>query len=255
MKQLRNTTARLLGKSIVIATMVMGISASTAHADQTVVVGAQTDIWLAGQPAASSVTGFFGTDTAPANSPVAVNVAGGTIVTFSILAFSPTSVDTSCFDTTADAGACYPDEFTFSPGPTNGISLANLPAGALVGVFVAAGGPSGAAPSTLNFTGAGGIGTAFATLSPELDQLFFIGDGLTGTGTGSTQQFIAPSGAGTLYLAVSDSVGASTGNLGSITADVSSSAVAPIPEPATISLVGMGIVGLVGAAKRKIAAR
>lgn len=252
MKQFSYSIARLLGRSIVCTAMVIGISASTAHADTTVIVGSQTDIWLAGQPAASSVSGFFGTDIAPANSPVGVSVSGGSAITFSILAFTPTSVDDSCFDASADAGVCYPDEFGFSPGPANSISLANLPAGALVGVFVAAGGPSGATPSTLNFTGTGGIGTAFSTLSPDLDQLFFIGDGLTGTGTGSTQRFLAPSGAATLYLAVSDSLGSSTGNLGSITADVSASAVSPIPEPGTLSLVALGLTGLIGAAKRKI---
>jgi len=251
MKQFSHSIARWLGRSIVCTTLVIGVSASTAHADTTVVVPGTSDIWLAGQPVGSTVTGYFGTDTALTNSPIGVGVSGGSAITFSIIAFTPTSVDGGCFDTTADAGACYPDEFGFSPGPANGISLANLPAGALVGVFLAAGGPSGATPTALNFTGSGGIGTAFGSLSPELDQLFFIGDGLTGTGSGSTQQFIAPSGATMLYLAVSDSVGASNGNSGSITANVSSSAVAPIPEPGTVSLVGMGIAGLVGVAKRR----
>ena len=122
-------------------------------------------------------------------------------------------MDGSCFDFAADAGACYGDEFSFSPGPDNGISLAHLPAGALVGVFVAAGGPSGSTSQVLDFIGH----TGFSSLSPALDQLFFIGDGLTGSGSGSTQQFVAPAGPAFLYLAVSDSVGASTGNLGSIT--------------------------------------
>jgi hypothetical protein len=73
----------------------------------------------------------------------------------------------------------------------------------LVGVFAPTGGPSGAAPASLNFTSSG-IGTSFTSLSPLLDQVFYIGDGLTGNGTGTVQQFFVPSGAGTLYLGISD---------------------------------------------------
>jgi hypothetical protein len=76
-------------------------------------------------------------------------------------------------------------------------------AGYLIGVFVPAGGPSGAAPASLSFTGTGQ--TSFPSLAPALDQVFFIGDGLTGDGTGSTQDFAVPAGAAMLYLGISDS--------------------------------------------------
>jgi hypothetical protein len=203
------------------------ISIGVAHAD--IVVPSTSDIWLAGQPSGASVAGFFGTDSVPANSPIPFVVGGGDILTFSITGYTPVSVDGSCFDSTADAGACYADEFGFSPGSANGISLAHVPAGALVGVFLAAGGPSGPTPPALDFTGA----TNFSALSPLLDQLFFIGDGLTGTGTGTAQRFTAPAGATTLYLAVSDSLGASGNNLGSITVDAVDLGIAPVPEPST----------------------
>jgi hypothetical protein len=226
-----------------------------AQADVTVTVPATTDIWLAGQPNGSSVTGYFGTDYAPANSPIAINVTVGDMITFFATdAPGGVSVDGSNFDTTPDAGVAYPDEFGFSPGPANGISLAHLPAGALVGVFVAAGGPSGPTPSALDFT-SGGIGTAFANLSPALDQLFFIGDGLTGTGSGNPQIFTPPAGATTLYLAVSDSVGASVGNVGYITADVQGQGVS-VPEPGVILLLalqlGTGLLVLL-ALRRRVA--
>ena len=86
-------------------------------------------------------------------------------------------------------------------GSISGITLPG--AGSLVGVFVAAGGPSGTAPPALDFTSSG-IGTSFTTLSPLLDQVFFIGDGLTGDGTGTVQTFNVPAGATQLYLGISD---------------------------------------------------
>jgi hypothetical protein len=235
----------------VLIPLAIALSSFAARA-ATVIVPATTDIWLAGQPSGASVTGYFGTDFGPANSPIAIAIGAGTVLTFSA-SVSPggVSVDTSCFDTTADAGVCYPDEFDYSPGSANGISLAHLPADALVGVFLAAGGPSGSTPDALDFTGTGG--TSFLTLSPLLDQLFFIGDGLTGTGTGSVQRFYAPAGATTLYLAVADSVGSSVGNVGSIIADVTDLTAAPEPVelPALAAAVGCMLV----AVRRRRAAR
>jgi hypothetical protein len=55
-------------------------------------------------------------------------------------------------------------------------------------------------PPSLNFSN----DQSFTSLSPELDQLFFIGDGLTGTGTGTVQYFQVPSGATDLYLGFVD---------------------------------------------------
>jgi hypothetical protein len=72
--------------------------------------------------------------------------------------------------------------------------------GFLAGVFED-GPPSGNPPATLDFTT---IGTNFTSLSPLLYQLFFIGDGLTGDGTGAVQRFFVPPGATTLYLGIPD---------------------------------------------------
>jgi hypothetical protein len=51
------------------------------------------------------------------------------------------------------------------------------------------------------------VGTEFATLTPALGQVFFIGDGLTGTGSGSVQTFTVPRGATRLFLGIADASG------------------------------------------------
>jgi hypothetical protein len=141
---------------------------------------------------------------------------------------------------------------TSSNTGTSSISGITAPgAGYLTGVFVAAGGPSGAAPAALNFTT--GTGTAFTSLSPLLDQVFFIGDGLTGDGTGATQVFYAPSGAFTLYLGISDAggyngaPGAYGDNLGTyfVGYDLAGGTIIPpttAPEPLSVGLIGGGIL-------------
>lgn len=96
----------------------------------------------------------------------------------------------------------------------NGISGYNAPVDALVGVFLTDSEPiNNPAPPSLDF-GPTGIGTDFPTLAPALQQIFFIGDGLTGTGTGTRQTFVVPSGATRLYLGVVDGFGWSN-NIGS----------------------------------------
>ena len=86
-----------------------------------------------------------------------------------------------------------------------GISGIKQPgAGALVGVFETSSAPSGSPPATLDFTT---IGNNFTSFAPALNQLFYIGDGLTGDGLGAVQQFIVPAGATRLYLGISDAPG------------------------------------------------
>ncbi len=76
----------------------------------------------------------------------------------------------------------------------------------LVGVFLGAAEPLDPAPALLDFTAAG-LGTAFTSLSPLINQMFYIGDGLTGTGSGSQQQFNVPSSATAFYLGFADASG------------------------------------------------
>jgi hypothetical protein len=232
---MRNVLARLL--------VISGCAATLAQAGP-IIVQATTDIWLAGQPG-GTVTGYFGTDTGAANSPVQVGVAGGEILTFS--ASGSTSVDDICY--AGPDGGCYTDQSSFSPAPAGGVypnDFYNGPADALVGVFLNDGVPmppnNGSNVPTgfvtgLDYQAGGGANQGLPSYSPALNQIFFIGDGLTGTGSGSVQDFIVPTGATSLYLAVADSVGGSTGNLGSLDVTVNGAS----PEPASFLLLGAGL--------------
>ena len=73
----------------------------------------------------------------------------------------------------------------------------------VAGVFAGSAGAVSTPPDRLDFSDAA-LGSSFATLEPKLGQMFFIGDGLTGTGDGSAQRFIIPEGATVLYLGFAD---------------------------------------------------
>ncbi len=79
-----------------------------------------------------------------------------------------------------------------------GISGYIGPQGALTGVFLNDLIPTTGAPLVLDYPG----GLDFATLSPELGQVFYIGDGTTSGG--DFKEFIAPTGATRLFFGIPD---------------------------------------------------
>jgi hypothetical protein len=100
-----------------------------------------------------------------------------------------------------------------------------------------------AAPATLDYSA---IGTSFSSFSPLLKQVFFIGDGLTGTGTGTVQSFVVPDGATRLFLGDVDGYGWYN-NGGSVSGTVvAAAAVTSTPEPATGGLLASCAIGFLG---------
>ena len=240
----------LFATTVVTVAMLTGVTARAAS----VVVIATDDIYMVN-----------GTGTAP----VAVALSGATSVSFASVKGSLTS---SGGNACASALGCIvlndgtgnnlndPDGIgagtntSFNSGTSSISGLTMQGAGALVGVFVTAAGPAGAAPTALNFTTAG-MGTSFSSLSPVLDQVFFIGDGLTGDGSGTIQVFNAPTGATTLYLGISDASGYNGGpssygdNLGAYNVNFTlagSGAGPAAPEPAALGLFGAGLLLTLG---------
>jgi hypothetical protein len=122
---------------------------------------------------------------------------------------------------------CQPHNMNNPIGTFSGYDTTDF-TGGLAGIFLEDGLPH-SAPPPLRFyvsdAAAGGIQTNFTSLSPQIGQVFFIGDGLTGTGSGATQMFTVPPTATRLYLGYLDSCsnsvpGCYSNNLGSLTATV-----------------------------------
>jgi hypothetical protein len=132
-------------------------------------------------------------------------------------------------------------------GPISGFSAVR--SGHLLGLFLDADDPTGqAAPA--NFAYAGPEGLTLTSYSPLLRQIFFVGDGLTGTGSGSTQQFFVPDSATRLVLGIADALGFA-GPAGYYDDNTNGFNVSysVIPSPSAAALLGLG--GLLAARRRR----
>lgn len=223
------TVGQTMKKLLIIAASLIPFCAGAAHA---VVVPGSSDPWLAGMPAGSMASSG---DVAPNESPVLAS--GLTLSAGQVLTFNVTG---SVSHTPAPSGLT-PDGGAFtshSAGAQNGIANLTAPFDSLIGVFLDASQPdASSAPSALNFST---LGTSFLSLSPLLKQPFFIGDGLTGTGTGAVQDFIIPSGATRLFLGTMDAFGWFN-NTGSFDVTVNGASAPSVPEPATLILLATAL--------------
>lgn len=249
----------MFNKALFLPALILsGVTVAMPAGASTIAANAMDDIYAAGQ-----VTDPYG-----GMIPVSISLLPGTTsivfgsVTGSMTCSSAEGCITINNSTLNDPDGQMAATATSSNSGTSSISgIADAPgAGYLVGLFVASGGPSGTAPAALDFTAAG-IGTSFSSLSPLLDQTFFIGDGLTGDGTGTEQIFNVPTGAGTLYLGISDAggyngtPGAFGDNFGTYSVVYSQIGDPPssAPEPESLALLcmGMGAVALTLALERR----
>ena len=202
-----------------------------------VTVPGTANLWFADRP-----NGYTdGTDTAPLVLPSLVT--GSSLVPGSIVNFSATGT----VGYTSGNSPYGPEGFTthivgHDLGAQNGIATLSAPWCALVGVFLDSDAPStSSAPSPIDFSS----GYNFAGLSPQLKQPFYIGDGLTSTGSGQTQSFVVPTGATRLFLGILDSSGWYN-NTGSFNVQVT------VPEPSTLALMVGGFVCLLFCALRRL---
>ena len=182
--------------AVFVACLVISRSAVMAKTG-TFVVPATADIFSSGQATADAGRG--------GTLPIEIDLSAGTNRT---LQFSATGAVMAGPNVWPLVGPDGGTTMVFGPRPTN-ITSADGISGMLdpnfeylAGVFLDANTPiAGTEPAILNFNS---IGNDFTDLSPLLQQSFFIGDGLTGTGAGQVQAFYVPESATRLYLGFLD---------------------------------------------------
>ncbi|MGZ3402433.1 MAG: PEPxxWA-CTERM sorting domain-containing protein [Phenylobacterium sp.] len=241
-----------------LAASIVALAALTAAAPAlagvtSVFVPGAANPFLAGQ---ANGFGCCGGDSAPGESPLLVPLAVSGGESFRFTASGSTDG--------AGVGLAGPDgvgtfnmaDYGTGVAPAGGVGVLGL-----VGVFLSAATPSGGTePAGLNFPS-----LSFASLAPGLDQIFWIGDGQTGTGAGAFQVFTAPTGATRLYLGTVDGFQWNN-NTGGYDVRIASSCggdldvgrcgVGPgVPEPASwaLMILGFGGIGAVLRSRRNLA--
>jgi hypothetical protein len=198
-----------------------------------IIVGASSNIYGAGLSTAPGPGGNGG-----GSVPPLVGVAGGSFLSFQVSGTVSYNGGGNYYGADGGPIPTHMDSYGSISGITD--NSANF---FLVGVFLNDQAPSGPAPAILDFSN----NEAFQSLSPSLNQMFFIGDGLTGTGSGSEQSFYVPTGATRLFLGFADGFdftglpGTYDDDIGSLTVDYS---LTSVPEPSSAVLLAIAFSAL-----------
>lgn len=164
--------------------------------------------WLAGMPSGTTAnfTNQGWVDKAPANSPTAASgltISSGAILTFGYTGAVSYYPGTQPFDPDGNPSWIIDNYYATANGNAeHGMANLKAPLTSVIGVFLDASQPdSTAAPAMLDFSSASS--RDFASLSPQLKQPFFIGNGYRADGV-TLQNFVVPTGATRLYIGVMD---------------------------------------------------
>jgi len=197
-----------------------------------VVVPGSSDPWLAGQP--NGTTASSG-DVAPDQSPVyAGSVSAGTTITWSATGLVYYGPGVPSDGPNGESGYILSD-----PAQNNIAGLLNVPLDGLVGLFLGPGVPS-TAPASLDFSS---IGLTYTSLSPGVDQPFYMGDG-------SVQSLVVPAGATRMFLGTVDGFGWYN-NVGAFDVSLSNVTGAVPDGGSAMAMLGLAF-GVMGLARRKI---
>lgn len=205
----------------------------------TVAVPGSANPWLAGMPEGATSS----QDSAPGQSPILIDLTQlgpGSYLTFAALGATDNGGGMEFGPDGDDSG--WVIEHTY--GVENGITNSALPFLSLTGVFLNDSQPDLSAPATpLDYNS---LTTSFTSFAAQLKQPFFIGDGLTGRGTGGIQQFLIPSQATRLYLGTADGYGWNN-NGGLLLVSVSA---VPTPASGWVMAAGLALFGLIARRRR-----
>lgn len=223
---------------VALAVLAASLFASPALA-QSIPIDATANIY---QPAGATGDG---------SAPVTLSTNGASAYTFSVS--GTTTFNGGSNSENPDGAGSAQGMQNFGYGSFSGVTAPT--SGFLAGVFTTDA-PTGTAPASLSYSG---LTIGDPSYSPLLNQVFFIGDGLTGDGTGLSQVFNAPAGATKLVLGFADACsyyggpGCYGDNSGTL--NVTANAIQPtgaVPEPATwaMMLLGFGAIGVATRRKR-----